>query len=413
MKIAILGLGYVGLPLAVAFAKKYEVIGFDNNIKRIEELQKGVDRTGEVDAKDLKESKITYTNQQERISPCNIYIITVPTPIDQHQKPDLEALTSVSFMITAVMKKGDVIIYESTVYPGATEEVCKPILEKSGLAYNQDFFCGYSPERINPGDKKHRLENIKKVVSASNKKTAEFIGKLYNSIIPAGVHIAPTIKVAEMAKVIENTQRDINIAFMNELAMICNRLKIPTGEVIKAARTKWNFLDFSPGLVGGHCIGVDPYYLAYKASQEGHHPEMILSGRKINEFMPGYIASQFMKLLIKKKINISVTKVLILGATFKENCPDTRNSKVFNIIKELKEFGISDIFIYDPLANPNEVKREYKVELISNLVPNAYDGVILAVAHRQFLELNVDNYTKPISVIYDVKSVLKNSDESL
>ena len=411
-KIGIVGLGYVGLPLAIAIAKKYETIGLDINQERIAQLRNGTDITKEVDDSDLANSTLKYTYNKEDISSCNVFIITVPTPIDEFLKPDLTPVISATKAMVGILKKGDIVIYESTVYPGATEEVCVPILEQSGLVFNKDFACGYSPERINPGDKEHRVETIKKVISASTPEANKALLDIYGSVITAGVHLAPSMKVAEMAKVIENTQRDINIAFVNEIAIICSKLNIDTKDVLKAASTKWNFLNFTPGLVGGHCIGVDPYYLAYKSAQIGYIPEMILAGRQINEFMSSFVVSEFVKLMINKKIDLSSSNILILGATFKENCPDIRNSKVFELYKQLQEYGISNIDLYDPLADNNEVKYEYDIEL-SDINNNKYDGVILAVSHKEILQMDIDSLCKEKSVIYDIKSALEKSDRRL
>ncbi|WP_458699934.1 Vi polysaccharide biosynthesis UDP-N-acetylglucosamine C-6 dehydrogenase TviB [Sulfurospirillum sp. 1307] len=415
-KIAIIGLGYVGLPLAVEFAKKYEVVGFDIYQKRIEELENAHDKTLELTSEQLKEAisnGIKFTSKLEDISTCNIYIVTVPTPIDKNKRPDLTPLLKASESIGKVLKKDDIVIYESTVYPGATEEDCVPVLEKfSGLKFNQDFFCGYSPERINPGDKKHTVTKILKVTSGSTPKIAKKVDELYKSIITAGTHKAPSIKVAEAAKVIENSQRDINIAFVNELALIFNKLGIDTNAVLKAAGTKWNFLPFKPELVGGHCIGVDPYYLTHKAQEVGFHPEIILAGRRINDSMGIYVANQVIKLMIKKGQKIEGSKVLVLGITFKENCPDIRNSRVIDVIKELKEFGCN-VEVQDPWADKDEVKREYNLDLIQNAQINIqnYNAVVLAVAHDEFKSLDIK--TNQNQVIYDIKGILKDCDGGL
>ena len=407
INIAIIGLGYVGLPLAVEFGKKYNTIGFDIAQWRIDELNSGYDRTLELNEEQLKEaSLLSYTNELKKLSESNIYIVTVPTPIDKHKKPDLTPLLKASESIGKVLKKDDIVIYESTVYPGATEEDCVPILEKySGLRFNTDFFCGYSPERINPGDKEHTVSKILKVTSGSTPKIAKKIDELYKSIITAGTHLAPSIKVAEAAKVIENSQRDINIAFVNELAIIFNKLNIDTNAVLEAAGTKWNFLKFKPGLVGGHCIGVDPYYLTHKAQEVGYNPEIILAGRRLNDNMGIYVSNQVIKLMIKTGKVIEGSKVLVLGITFKEDCPDIRNSRVIDVIEELDEFGCN-VDVYDPWANPQEVKREYNKDLLSDKDLNIdnYDAVILAVAHKKFgnIELDVDNK----QVVYDIKSYL-------
>jgi UDP-N-acetyl-D-galactosamine dehydrogenase len=414
-KIAIIGLGYVGLPLAHAFSSKYEVVGFDIAQWRIDELSLGHDRTLELSDKQVKEAisnGILFSNLLEDINDCNIYIVTVPTPIDKHKKPDLTPLLKASETIGSVLKKDDIVIYESTVYPGATEEDCVPILEKvSGLKFNKDFFCGYSPERINPGDKEHTVTKILKVTSGSNPQIGKKVDELYASIITAGTHLAPSIKVAEAAKVIENSQRDINIAFVNELSMIFNRLNIDTNAVLEAAGTKWNFLPFRPGLVGGHCIGVDPYYLPHKAQEVGYNPEIILAGRRLNDNMGIYVANQVIKLMIKKGKKIEGAKVLVLGITFKENCPDIRNSRVIDVIRELQDFGC-DISVSDYWADEDEVKREYGLDLMkySNKDIKNYDAVVLAVAHKNYksLEFNNDN-----QVVFDIKSVLSDSDGKL
>lgn len=417
-KIAIIGLGYVGLPLAVEFARKFNTIGFDINEERLHELKRCNDSTLEVSSNDLKSvvkhdkdlnktaTGLSLTLNSEDISDANIFIITVPTPTDKHKRPVLTPLINSSKTIGRVLKKNDIVIYESTVYPGVTEDECVPVLEKaSGLVFNKDFFVGYSPERINPGDKNRTVTKILKVTSGSNKKTATIVDNLYKTVIKAGTHLAPTIKVAEAAKVIENSQRDINIAFVNELAKIFNLLNIDTNDVLEAAGTKWNFLPFKPGLVGGHCIGVDPYYLAQKAQEIGYNPEIILAGRRLNDSMGPYVASQVIKLMVKKNIQITKAKILILGFTFKENCPDVRNTKVIDIINDLHEFGV-DISIYDPWANIQEVKCEYSL-VISNIIPKfKFDAVILAVSHKEFLKLNLKDITKNNSIIYDVKGVL-------
>jgi len=414
-KICIIGLGYVGLPLAVEFAKKYRVIGLDIYQNRIDELNTAYDRTLELNESQLKEAlskDIKFTCDIDDIKDCNIYIVTVPTPIDKNNKPDLTPLLKASETIGKVLKKEDIVIYESTVYPGATEDDCVPVLEKiSGLKFNQDFYCGYSPERINPGDKEHTVSKILKVTSGSTPEIGLKVDKLYTSIITAGTHLAPSIKVAEAAKVIENTQRDINIAFVNELAMLFNKMGIDTNAVLEAAGTKWNFLNFKPGLVGGHCIGVDPYYLTHKAQSFGYHPEMILAGRRINDNMGIYVANQVVKLMINKGHTIKNSKVLVLGITFKENCPDIRNSRVIDVIEELKDFGCS-IDVFDPLANKDEVKYEYDLDLLEtlNFKETKYDSIILAVAHDKFrtLDLNLENI-----IIYDIKSVLDKTDGNL
>lgn len=397
IKIAIIGLGYVGLPLARLFATKYPVVGFDINKARIKELMSGVDHTLEVDA-DILQSVLKNENSDniglfcscnlEDISDCNYYIVTVPTPVDKNNRPDLTPLYKASETVGKVINKGDIVIYESTVYPGATEEDCIPVVEKiSGLKYNVDFFAGYSPERINPGDKEHTVEKIKKVTSGSTPDVGEKVNALYSSVIKAGTHLAPTIKVAEAAKVIENSQRDINIAFVNELKKIFDRMNIDTNAVLQAAGTKWNFLPFKPGLVGGHCIGVDPYYLAQKAQEYGYHSEIILAGRRLNDSMGEYVASEVVKKMIKQGIQIKGSNILVLGITFKENCPDVRNTKVVDVIRELKEYG-TNITIYDPWANPEEVEHEYGLDIETKLPNGKFDAVVLAVSHKEFKDLN-------------------------
>ena len=410
MKLAVIGLGYVGLPLAAEFGKKYPTIGFDINAMRIEELKQGIDRTLEVSPKELKEAnKLSFTTSIDEIKDANIYIVTVPTPIDEHKNPDLTPLIMASRTVGRVLKKGDIVIYESTVFPGCTEEVCVPELEReSGLKFNKDFFCGYSPERINPGDKKHRLPNIKKVTSGSTPEVAKKVDELYKSIITAGTHLAPSIKVAEAAKVIENAQRDINIAFVNELALIFDKLGIDTLDVLEAAGTKWNFLPFRPGLVGGHCIGVDPYYLAYKAKEVGYHPQIILAGRRTNDEMGVFVANKVVKLLIHKGHKVKGSKALVLGITFKENCPDIRNSRVIDVIEELQDFGI-EVDVYDPWADKKEVKKEYDLTLLENEPDfTDYDSIILAVAHEEFKNLDFTQIP-PQSVVFDIKGVLPKS----
>lgn len=408
-KIGIIGLGYVGLPLAVEFAKKYSVLGFDINGNRIKELQSGHDSTLEVEDTDLQsvqnqgEKGLTLTHDETNLKKCNFFIITVPTPVDKHHKPDFTPLVSASSMLARHLKKEDIVVYESTVYPGATEEICVPILEKeSGLIFNKDFYVGYSPERINPGDKKHTLTKIVKVTSGSTPEAAEKIDALYKTIITAGTHKATCIKVAEAAKVIENCQRDINIAFVNELAKIFNRIHIDTLEVLEAAGTKWNFLPFRPGLVGGHCIGVDPYYLAQKAQEVGYHPEMILAGRRINDGMGGFVAQEVIKLMISRDFSLKKAKVLMLGITFKENCPDIRNTRAIDIYRELEDYEL-DIDIYDPWASPSEVKNVLGVEML-NAQPDLghYKAIILCVAHREFATINISKAKKE-AVLYDVK----------
>lgn len=412
-KIAVIGLGYVGLPLAHAFSEKYEVVGFDIYQKRVDELNNGFDTTLELEESQVKEALkngIKFTTDTNDIKDCNIYIVTVPTPIDKNKRPDLTPLLKASATIGSVLKKNDIVIYESTVYPGATEEDCVPVLEeKSQLKFNEDFFCGYSPERINPGDKKHTVTKILKVTSGSTPETAKTVNELYASVITAGTHLAPNIKVAEAAKVIENSQRDINIAFVNELAIIFNKLKIDTNEVLKAAGTKWNFLPFVPGLVGGHCIGVDPYYLTHKAQELGYNPEIILAGRRLNDNMGIYVANQVIKLLIKKGHKVEGSKVLVLGITFKENCPDIRNSRVIDVITELQEFGCK-VDVLDPWADAKEVKQEYNIELQKDADVSHYEAIVLAVSHNEFKDLDM---SKTQAVVYDIKSVLKESDGKL
>jgi len=407
-KVAIIGLGYVGLPLAVEFCKKYETYGFDINAKRIKELNSGKDHTLEISKEQLGEAKnLQFTFDSADISECNIYIVTVPTPIDKHNSPNLIPLRKASESVGKVLDKDDIVIYESTVFPGCTEEECVPILEKfSGLKFNEDFFCGYSPERINPGDKTHTLTKILKVTSGSTPEIADKVDALYGSIITAGTYKASCIKVAEAAKVIENSQRDLNIAFINELAKIFNRLNIDTLEVLEAAGTKWNFLPFRPGLVGGHCIGVDPYYLTHKAQEVGYRPEVILAGRRLNDGMGQYVATEVVKLMIKKNHVINSSKVLVLGMTFKENCPDIRNSRAIDVILGLEEFGC-DVDVYDTWADAEEVKAEYDVSLISDIeVISSYDAVILAVAHDSFKELDFAKFSKEGLVVYDIKNCL-------
>jgi UDP-N-acetyl-D-glucosamine/UDP-N-acetyl-D-galactosamine dehydrogenase len=415
-KIAIIGLGYVGLPLAVEFAKKYPVIGFDINTKRIQELKAGFDFTLELETAELEKVLLTKpgsnglycSDKSADMADCNYYVVTVPTPIDKYNHPDLDPLFKASETVGKVLKKGDVVIYESTVYPGVTEEECAPILEKkSGLKFNQDFFCGYSPERINPGDKTHTVAKILKITSGSTPETAKKVDALYASIIDAGTYLAPSIKVAEAAKVIENAQRDINIAFVNELAKIFNLLDIDTTAVLEAAGTKWNFMKFKPGLVGGHCIGVDPYYLAQKAQQAGYHPEIILAGRRLNDGMGAYVASETVRLMIKKGIPVKNANILILGFTFKENCTDVRNTRVIDIINELKSYQ-AIVSICDPWADPAIVQFEYDITTFKTIPSDSikYDAVILAVAHDEFNKLNIRGLANERSVIYDVKSVI-------
>ena len=410
MKIAVIGLGYVGLPLAAAFSEKYEVTGFDVNAARIEELKSGYDRTLELSAEQMKkaiENGMKFSLNLDDIRDCNFFIVTVPTPIDKNKRPDLTPVVKATQSVAKVLKKGDIVVYESTVYPGVTEEICVPLLEQSGLKFNEDFFCGYSPERINPGDKEHTVTKIKKITSGSTSEVADKVDEVYRSIITAGTHKAPTIKVAEAAKVIENTQRDINIAFMNELAMIFNKMNIDTNAVLQAAGTKWNFLNFRPGLVGGHCIGVDPYYLTHKAQELGFHPEMILAGRRINDNMGKYAADQVVKLMIKRGVLINSARVLVLGLTFKENCPDIRNSRVIDVIEELRDFGCS-VDVYDPWADEAEVKREYGITPLKSFDEADYDCVVIAVAHDKFKGLKFSK-----ALVYDIKNVYENADARL
>ncbi len=404
--IGIIGLGYVGLPLAAEFGKKYRTIGFDILQERIEELNKGIDRTLEVSPEELSRANhLEFTADPNLLKEANIIIVTVPTPVDKNKKPDLTPLLKASRTVGGIIKKGDIIIFESTVYPGATEEDCVPIIEEvSGLKFNQDFYCGYSPERINPGDKTRRVADIKKITSGSTPEIAEKIDQLYKTIITAGTHKAASIKVAEAAKVIENCQRDINIAFVNELALIFDRLGIDTTEVLEAASTKWNFLPFKPGLVGGHCIGVDPYYLAYKAEEIGFVTQVIMSGRRINDNMGPFIANKVVKMMIRNNHKIRGARALVLGITFKENCPDIRNSRAIDVVNELKDFGVK-VDVYDPWADNAEVKEEYGFELVPNLTEK-YDAVILAVAHKEFLEMDLSTVKKDNSVLFDVKSIL-------
>ncbi len=415
IKIGVVGLGYVGLPLARLFATKYEVVGFDINNERVRALTSGVDSTLEVSNDDLiavlkkeesDENGLLFTTSIESIRNCNYYIITVPTPVDKNNRPILTPLIKASETVGKVLSKGNIVIYESTVYPGATEEDCVPVLEKeSGLVFNKDFFAGYSPERINPGDKEHTIEKILKVTSGSTLAVGKKVDDLYKSVITAGTHLAPTIKVAEAAKVIENSQRDINIAFVNELAKIFNLMDINTHDVLKAAGTKWNFLPFKPGLVGGHCIGVDPYYLAQKAQEYGYHPEIILAGRRLNDSMGSYIASEVIKLMLQKDIAIKNSEILILGITFKENCPDIRNTKAVDVLFALKDYGVN-ISIFDPWANIKEVKHEYNLDSVKEVPNIKFDAIILTVAHNEFINLDYENLKKENSVVYDVKNVL-------
>ena len=409
LKIAVIGLGYVGLPLAVEFGKNHSVVGFDINTNRINDLKLGTDHTLEVSNEELAEAtQLSYSSDIAALKDCNFFIVTVPTPIDDYKQPDLTPLIKASTAIGSLLKKDDIVVYESTVYPGATEEVCIPVLEKvSGLIFNQDFYAGYSTERINPGDKEHRVTNILKVTAGSTPEVADFVDKVYNLIITAGTHKAPSIKVAEAAKVIENTQRDVNIALINELAVIFNKMNIDTEAVLEAAGTKWNFLPFRPGLVGGHCIGVDPYYLTHKAQAIGYNPEIILAGRRLNDSMGEYVVTQLVKTMIKKRIQVEGAKVLILGLSFKENCPDVRNTKVIDIVNELQEYNI-EVDVYDPWVNTAEAQREYNITPVSEPVANYYDGIILAVAHQEFVQMGIDNIRalgKADHVLYDLKYV--------
>ncbi|MFH7766071.1 Vi polysaccharide biosynthesis UDP-N-acetylglucosamine C-6 dehydrogenase TviB [Acinetobacter sp. BSP-28] len=417
LKIAVIGLGYVGLPLAVEFGKQVSVVGFDIHQKRIDELKSGQDHTLEVSPEELKQSThLTYTANLEDLKDCNFFIVTVPTPIDEYKQPDLTPLVKASKSIGKVLKDGDIVVYESTVYPGATEEVCIPELEKvSGLKFNQDFFAGYSPERINPGDKLHRVTNILKITSGSTSEVADFVDQVYNLIIEAGTHKASSIKVAEAAKVIENTQRDVNIALINELALIFNKMGIDTEAVLEAAGTKWNFLPFRPGLVGGHCIGVDPYYLTHKAQAIGYHPEIILAGRRLNDGMGAYVVTQLVKGMLKKRIQVEDAKVLILGLSFKENCPDIRNTRIIDIVNELKEYHVN-VDVYDPWVDCAEAEHEYGIDPVSTLTDHSYDAIILAVAHHQFKEMGVEKIRalgKAEHVLYDLKYVLAQSESDL
>ncbi len=412
-KIAIIGLGYVGLPLAVEFGKQRTVIGFDINQARIDELRGGSDSTLETEPEELAQAQgLSFTTDIDDIAECSIYIVTVPTPIDDHKRPDLTPLVKSSETVGKVLKRGDIVIYESTVYPGATEEDCVPVLERvSGLKFNEDFFCGYSPERINPGDKEHRLPTIRKVTSGSTPEVADEVDALYAEIITAGTYKAASIKVAEAAKVIENTQRDLNIALVNELAIIFNKMGIDTLDVLEAAGTKWNFLPFRPGLVGGHCIGVDPYYLTHKAEAIGYHPHVILAGRRINDGMGAYVAGEMVKAMMKRRIQVNGAKVLVLGLTFKENCPDLRNTRVVDVIAELEDYGV-DVDVYDPWASAAEAREEYGIELVDKPVTGAYDAVLAAVAHREFAEMGeaeLRKLTRGEAVFYDLKNILPES----
>ncbi len=409
-RIGVIGLGYVGLPLAVSFACHFPTLGFDVKTERIAELKAGRDRTLEVTPEELAQAGgLSLTAAPADLAPCNVYVVTVPTPIDRHKRPNLRPLEAASRTVGGVLSPGDVVIFESTVYPGATEEVCVPILEaESGLTYNRDFFAGYSPERINPGDKEHRVTSIRKVTSGSTPEAADFVDGLYRRVITAGTHRASSLRVAEAAKVIENTQRDVNIALINELSLLFNRLGIDTGEVLEAAGTKWNFLPFRPGLVGGHCIGVDPYYLTYKAQEIGYHPEIILAGRRINDAMGAHVAERVLKLLTQRRVQIVGARILILGVTFKEDCPDLRNTRVTDIVDELRSYH-ADVEVHDPWADPEEARREYGIELIRDPEPGAYDAVVLAVGHRQFREWGAERIRAlggAGMVLFDVKSIL-------
>ena len=417
IKLAIIGLGYVGLPLAVEFGKKRTIVGFDINQHRIDALRAGHDSTLEVSDEELTQSEgLSYTANIEDLKDCNVFIVTVPTPINEHKQPDLTPLIKASESIGSILKKDDIVIYESTVYPGATEEDCVPVLERvSGLVFNQDFYAGYSPERINPGDKQHRVTNIKKVTAGSTQETADLVDELYNEIITAGTHKASSIKVAEAAKVIENTQRDVNIALINELAIIFNKLGIDTEAVLEAAGTKWNFLPFRPGLVGGHCIGVDPYYLTHKAQSIGYQPEIILSGRRLNDGMGTYVVSQLVKAMLKKRIHVQGARVLIMGLTFKENCPDLRNTRVVDIVKELAEYGIQ-VDVFDPWVKPEEAQREYGISLVEELEQDAYDGIVLAVGHDQIKQMGVEEIRalgKAEHILYDLKYLLTATESDI
>lgn len=414
LKIAIIGLGYVGLPLAVEFGKQLPVVGFDIHQKRIQELQSGQDHTLEVSSEELKQAiHLSYSANLDDLRSCNFFIVTVPTPIDEFKQPDLTPLIKASTSIGKVLKKGDVVVYESTVYPGATEEACIPVLEQvSGLKFNDDFFAGYSPERINPGDKLHRVTNILKVTSGSTPEVADFVDEVYQLIVTAGTHKAPSIKVAEAAKVIENTQRDVNIALINELAVIFNKLGIDTEAVLQAAGTKWNFLPFRPGLVGGHCIGVDPYYLTHKAQSLGLHPEIILAARRLNDRMGEYVATQLIKEMVKQRIQVVGSKILVMGLSFKENCPDIRNTKIVDMVKALKEYDL-DLDIYDPWVDPLEAAKEYGIDPVASLANGKYDAIVLAVAHDQFKQMSIDEFkavAKEKYVLYDLKYILNQTD---
>jgi UDP-N-acetyl-D-galactosamine dehydrogenase len=410
VRIGIIGLGYVGLPLAVAFARQYDVLGYDHSRERITQLQQGEDRTLEVSADELAQARrLTLSHEAAGLAQCNVCIVTVPTPIDEHKRPDMSALESASRIVGQQLKRGDVVIYESTVYPGATEEVCVPILERhSGLVFNRDFFCGYSPERVNPGDKQHRLEDIRKVTSGSTPEVAQRVNDLYASIIRAGTYMASSIRVAEAAKVIENTQRDLNIALINELAIIFSRMGLDTGEVLQAAATKWNFLPFKPGLVGGHCIGVDPYYLTHKAQALGYHPEIILAGRRLNDSMGHHVVTELIKRMARQGMPIKGARVLVMGLTFKENCPDLRNTKVVDIVRELSDFGVQ-VDVVDPWADPAQAMHEYALNMTQEPARGGYDAVVIAVAHQDYQQMQESGFRalcKPGGILYDLKHVL-------
>jgi UDP-N-acetyl-D-galactosamine dehydrogenase len=413
-KVGVLGLGYVGLPLAVEFGKHFRTVGFDIKAARVAELKKGRDSTLEVEPGELRAAKgLSYSTDVKDLKPCQVFIVTVPTPIDGYKRPDLTPIVRASELLGGVLKKGDIVVFESTVYPGCTEEVAVPILERlSGLKFNRDFFCGYSPERINPGDKTHRLTTIKKITSGSTPEVADFVDSLYASVVKAGTHKASSIRVAEAAKVIENTQRDVNIALINELALIFNRLGIDTEEVLEAAGTKWNFLPFRPGLVGGHCIGVDPYYLTHKAQEIGYHPEMILAGRRINDNMAIYVAERIAQLMIKKRIHVKGSRILVMGLTFKENCPDVRNSKVADVVRELQKYG-AKVDVYDPWVDHAEAQHEYGIKPIGKLAKGKYDAVVLAVAHKEFRDMGIDairSLARKPHVLYDIKYLFDADD---
>ncbi len=417
-RIGVIGLGYVGLPLAVSFAAKFDVLGFDINPERITELKSGHDRTLEIEDADLQATNnLTFADDPAALKDVNVYIVTTPTPIDEHKRPDMGAVLAATRTVAASLAPGDVVIYESTVYPGATEEDCVPVLESvSGLTFNTDFFVGYSPERINPGDKEHRFETITKVTSGSTPESAAFVDALYNTVVTAGTHLAPSIKVAEAAKVIENTQRDVNIALVNELALIFNRLGIDTQDVLEAAATKWNFLKFQPGLVGGHCIGVDPYYLTHKAQEIGYNPEIILAGRRLNDSMGEYVAAQLIRAMLTKNIDLRNARVLLLGLTFKENTPDLRNTRVVDIVAELESFGIT-VDVHDPWVDATEAKHEYNIDITTEPAPGSYDAIVLAVGHNNFRDLGatgIRTYGKPDAhVLFDLKSILGKDDSDL